>query len=187
MTDNNPMTDRPRRRCVATNRAGTRCKLAPIPGGTVCVLHGGRAPQTRAAAERALLYGRDLAIDQLISTLEARPPCPACGRSDADRDPVVIRAAQIVLDRTGHHPTLDVRTVSGGLPDYFAWIPPHRLAQMEAWMREADAAMRRGAPQPMVALPPADVLDGDVLDADADAPVGAAPTGNGPTGEPNDP
>ena len=36
----------------------------------------------------------------------ARPPCEHCGRSDADRDPVVVRAYQLVLDRSGFHPTL---------------------------------------------------------------------------------
>lgn len=40
------------RRCTATAKgSGERCKRLPIPGGTVCVMHGGRAPQVQAAAE----------------------------------------------------------------------------------------------------------------------------------------
>lgn len=43
-----------RRRCTATNRSGERCGRAPIPGGTVCRVHGGAAPAVKAAAERRL-------------------------------------------------------------------------------------------------------------------------------------
>jgi hypothetical protein len=42
-----------RRQCVAQSKqSGQRCKRAPIPGGVVCVMHGGKAPQVRAEAER---------------------------------------------------------------------------------------------------------------------------------------
>lgn len=42
-------TDAPR--CTGTAKStGERCKRRPIPGGTVCVKHGGGAPQVRAAA-----------------------------------------------------------------------------------------------------------------------------------------
>jgi hypothetical protein len=41
-------------RCAATAKgSGARCKRRPIPGGSVCVKHGGAAPQVRRkAAER---------------------------------------------------------------------------------------------------------------------------------------
>lgn len=46
-------TDAPR--CTATAKGtGERCKRRPIPGGTVCVKHGGGAPVVRAAAQRRL-------------------------------------------------------------------------------------------------------------------------------------
>ena len=41
-------------RCTARNQAGRRCGRASIPGGHVCRMHGGAAPQVRAAAERRL-------------------------------------------------------------------------------------------------------------------------------------
>lgn len=37
-------------RCTATNRQGGRCKRYPIPGGYVCKMHGGGAPQVQAKA-----------------------------------------------------------------------------------------------------------------------------------------
>ena len=41
------------RHCVArARRTGRRCKRFPVPGATVCALHGGRAPQVMAAAAR---------------------------------------------------------------------------------------------------------------------------------------
>lgn len=42
-------------RCTATAKgSGVQCKRRPIPGGAVCVKHGGGAPQVKAAAERRL-------------------------------------------------------------------------------------------------------------------------------------
>lgn len=43
-----------RQRCRAHARSGKRCKRFPIPGGTVCVMHGGAAPQVAAAARGRL-------------------------------------------------------------------------------------------------------------------------------------
>lgn len=41
------------RRCTAhSKRSGTQCKRIPAEGATVCVMHGGNAPQVREAAER---------------------------------------------------------------------------------------------------------------------------------------
>ena len=98
----------PTRQCTATSRSGDRCRRQPIPGGEVCVSHGGRAPQVQRSAKQRLLEGADLAIDYLLNLLAPKPPCEHCGRSDADRDPVVVKACQLVLDRSGFHPTLIV-------------------------------------------------------------------------------
>lgn len=38
-------------RCTGRNRQGQQCARWAIPGGTVCKLHGGGAPQVRALAE----------------------------------------------------------------------------------------------------------------------------------------
>jgi hypothetical protein len=48
----------PARRCTATARSGEQCRRQPIPGGEVCVLHGGAAPQVQKSAKvRAVLLG----------------------------------------------------------------------------------------------------------------------------------
>ena len=45
------LMDKPR--CTAkSKRTGARCKRAPVVGGRVCAVHGGKAPQVKAAAER---------------------------------------------------------------------------------------------------------------------------------------
>lgn len=76
-------------RCTATNRQGTRCGRAPIPGGTVCRMHGGAAPQVKEAAMARLLRLQDPAIDRLAQLI---------GQSDFPT--VAYAAARDVLDRT---------------------------------------------------------------------------------------
>lgn len=45
-------------RCSAHNRAGRPCGRYPVPGARVCRLHGGAAPQVKAAAEVRLVSER---------------------------------------------------------------------------------------------------------------------------------
>lgn len=81
---------KPRPRCTAHNRAGNQCANRPIPGGTVCRLHGGASPQVRRKAAMRLL---DL-IDPAITTL-ANEMNNALFSSDRQR------AANSILDRAG--------------------------------------------------------------------------------------
>jgi hypothetical protein len=184
------------RQCTATNRAGERCGRAPVPGCVVCSLHGGKVPAVQKAGRERLLAMVEPALDALLRFLRTAPPCEHCGRSDADRDPLVLRAAQIVLDRTGMHPKVDVqvqpppRTAA-----HIAWIPTERLEQIAAWHAEATAAMERGEPiaeerewaEQQAALaaasesdPPVDAV---LIEGEGDEPQGLAPLGV----EPNDP
>jgi hypothetical protein len=97
------------RQCTATSKqSGERCRRTAIVGGFVCSHHGGGTPAVKKSARERLLALVDPALDALLRALKTGPPCEHCGRSDADRDPVVLRAAQLVLDRTGYHPTLAV-------------------------------------------------------------------------------
>jgi hypothetical protein len=162
------------RRCNATNRAGEQCGRAPIYGGDVCDKHGGKAPQTVAAAKRRLLAGADLAIDYMLSMLEPRPACETCGRSDADRDPVVLRACQLVLDRAGFGPSasLQVRASEPKAPGYVDWLTHDELTAMGVMMDAAQRRMEAGEP-PRPLYKPTVVVDEGVLIDDEDARLNA--------------
>lgn len=61
------------RQCRAmSRRSGERCKRAAIRGGTVCAMHGGRAPAVRAAAARRVaLAEAETVVSQAV---DARGP-----------------------------------------------------------------------------------------------------------------
>jgi hypothetical protein len=62
------------RRCTAPARTtGERCKRRPIPGGTVCVMHGGATPSVRAAAERRRAEQQATALLQVLWDPDAPP------------------------------------------------------------------------------------------------------------------
>ena len=76
--------EKPRRRCKARNRRGGQCKRYPIPGGTVCKMHGKR---------KAALRLQEL-VDPALKVL-AREMVSAEKSSDR------LRAVENVLDRAG--------------------------------------------------------------------------------------
>jgi hypothetical protein len=58
-------------RCTATNKeSGERCRRQHAPGGVVCAMHGGNAPQARAEAKRRATEAR---LDSLATDLTGRP------------------------------------------------------------------------------------------------------------------
>lgn len=77
-------------RCTATNRQGNRCGKAPIPGGSVCRMHGGGAPQVKAKAAERLMALQSPAIDTLAYLMKQRATFPSTAYA----------AARDVLDRT---------------------------------------------------------------------------------------
>lgn len=170
----------PPRQCTATNRAGARCRRQPIPGGDVCVMHGGGAPQVQRSAKARLLAGADLAIDYLLNLLTPKPPCEHCGRSDADRDPVVVRACQLVLDRSGFHPTLTVEHAAP--PNRYADLTNDDLVEkIQGMLADAiairDAEHRRALPEATDAV----VIDGAyAVEGDDPFAIQNAPCANPP-------
>ena len=68
------------------------CRNAPIRGGTVCRYHGGAAPQVQASARERLEALVDPAITGLQTAL------------DSEDLGAVLKAARLVLDRTGYPP-----------------------------------------------------------------------------------
>lgn len=168
------------RQCTATSKqSGERCKRAPIVGGFVCEMHGGKAPEVRKSARERLLAMVDPALDALLRALKTGPPCEHCGRSDADRDPAVLRAVQLVLDRAGYHPTL---TVQQAAPNPFADMTEDEIIDRLETMLEG-AKAKRDSHRLLPATVP---LDGFVVPEDEEpAPIQDAdvsfPTGNEPS------
>jgi len=57
-------------RCTAKSKqSGQQCKRLPTPGGTVCVIHGGGAPQVKFAAMQRLLALQEPAINRLTQLI----------------------------------------------------------------------------------------------------------------------
>lgn len=76
-------------KCTATNRQGKRCGKYAIPGGNVCRMHGGAAPQVQAKAMDRLMALQHPAINRLTKLI------------DQEAFPTVAYAAsRDVLDRT---------------------------------------------------------------------------------------
>lgn len=77
--------------CTATSkRSGERCNRYAIEGGTVCIMHGGKAPNVKAAAAARLLAMIDPSLAVLVKTL-----------SNEKRPELALKAATDVLDRNG--------------------------------------------------------------------------------------
>jgi hypothetical protein len=80
------------RQCTATSKhSKKRCCRSAIRGGTVCVVHGGKAPQVqRSAAERLRAM-----VDPSLTVFEQR-------LRDRKQPAMQIQVARDVLDRTGY-------------------------------------------------------------------------------------
>lgn len=130
----------PRAQCVAKSKqSGQRCKRAPIPGGTVCVMHGGKSPAVAASA-RARLAAEVLPSLTTLATIRDKKSA-----DDADR----IRASVALLDRAGFGPrvTMEIEESRNLLLERL------RELRREAGLAELD--------------PPAaddDVIDAEVVD-----------------------
>jgi len=89
------------RRCTAKSKtSGERCKNPPIPGGTVCRIHGGGAPQVRAASARRVFEGLVApALFQYKKIIED------------DKTPPAVRLAALrdLFDRTGYKQPTEIR------------------------------------------------------------------------------
>ena len=83
-----------RQRCTAHISDGSRqCERWAINGGSVCGTHGGRAPQVKRSAKERLAELVEPALAGLHTALKS------------GEIPSIVKAAQIVLDRTGFHPS----------------------------------------------------------------------------------
>lgn len=104
--------------CTATNRQGKRCGRRPIPGGRVCWLHGGAAPQVQASAAERLRALQPKAI-VVLETLLNRDEFPT----------VQMAAVRDVLDRTEGKAADSLRVMGdegGPIRHTFSWQEPSK-------------------------------------------------------------
>lgn len=73
--------------CTARRRDGTQCTNFAINGAKVCRMHGGSAPQVRAAAQVRILMASDTAVAKLVKLLSSKD------------ERVVLAAAKDLADR----------------------------------------------------------------------------------------
>jgi HEAT repeat protein len=79
--------------CTAHRTNGEPCKKAPILGGMVCDVHGGRAPQVRKSAQDRLAEMVDPLLTELFRIAQS-----------GDNDAVRLAAIKDALDRAGYKP-----------------------------------------------------------------------------------
>lgn len=71
-----------RDRCTGHRRDGKPCEAPAIPGGLVCLSHGGSAPQVRLAAERMVLLERLHAACVAWEAVHEDRPGQLCGKAE---------------------------------------------------------------------------------------------------------
>lgn len=80
------------KKCSATSKqSGVQCQRWAIAGGTVCTMHGGKAPQVKAKADERLAELVPPAIQALRELIEGATP-----------DFARLKAVEAVLDRAGY-------------------------------------------------------------------------------------
>lgn len=100
----------PHAMCAAHTRSGQPCKSRPMSGQRVCRMHGGSAPQVRAAAEnRQLQQAADQVVRKLWGGLEQASPV---------KDPVasmerLAGALEQLVDEAGRR-VAELQHVAGG-------------------------------------------------------------------------
>lgn len=148
--------------CGATSRtAGESCKRNCALGFTRCYLHGGASPGAKLAAEKALAFARLPAIEALSQIIEdwQGTACPTCGRPSQEialLNPV-IRACQIVLDRTGFGPRA---TIEVAKPEPSEIDVTRLTGDEKVRLRDAIAKVRALKAEVLARLA-AEPLDGD--------------------------
>ena len=145
--------------CGAKKRNGQPCRLPAMKHTTRCRIHGGASPLARHKVQEILASAAMPAVTFLLRVLEdwERTTCRYCGFPRGDPGPV-IKAAQVVLDRSGFHPTLTIQ--ASRIPEDAAWVrwlTRGQAQQVEAII--ADAKRRMAAHQdPPSLLPEAPVV-----------------------------
>jgi hypothetical protein len=150
------------RRCTASNRQGERCGRASALGQFVCNAHGAKSPLSMRAGRERLLALAEPALGVLYRATRNAPPCEHCGRSDADRDPVAVRAAGMILDRCGFGPSAEI-AVTTSPTELTHETTAQVLARAEILVGALREQLADEAAQPLPATSDAGAVDGVVV------------------------
>jgi len=126
-----------------TKSGGVPCRRPTIRGGTACSVHGGNSPLARMAARENIAIAGNMACEYLRDLIKSalETTCEACGRPTADPSPI-IRAAQVVLDRSGFHPSVAVQVShEPTIPPWAEFLTDDQLQQIGQWIDEAKRRM----------------------------------------------
>jgi hypothetical protein len=146
-----------------TNFRGVKCLTYLGREG----MHGGRVPQTIAAAKLRLLEGVEPAIARLRRFIESPPGlCDVCGRSDDTS--AIVSAIKALLDRCGLGPQVKVEVSTAEPPSELSL--DDLIARLELLLEQARAM--REAQQ-------TDVLDAFLVPEDDAIPDAAEPITSG--------
>lgn len=94
-------------KCTAHSRTGKQCGRLAINGATVCHMHGGGAPQVKAAAQARIMALVDPSLGVMYRELKRKTKHP---------NGVAVQVARDILDRAGFKPK-DQIEISGSLAD----------------------------------------------------------------------
>ena len=91
--------DRRTRYCTAHRSDGEPCRGQAIRGGSVCVVHGARAPQVKAKAEDRIRALVDPSLNRIARTI-----------ADDQNPALALAAARDILDRAGYKATEKIQS-----------------------------------------------------------------------------
>lgn len=139
--------------CGATTKSeGVPCRRPVSPGFTRCNMHGGATPLARQAAAETLAAAALPAAGVLFDIVDTwkRTACDKCGMPTGDPSPV-IRAAQIVLDRTGFGPSATLAIAPPPPKEPWAeWLTVEQAQVVTEFIADAKRRMRAGEPRPVI-------------------------------------
>lgn len=137
-------------KCTArSQRTGEQCRRPAARGANVCPVHGGSAPQVKAAARRRLDQAADVLVQRLLKFA-----------LDGDvADNVALAAIRDALDRAGMGAKTEVAVeVKAPWEEVLGDVAHVTKAQHEA--------MKRGEPLPPTPPPALPAPDVDIVDAE---------------------
>jgi len=89
----------PMTRCTAHRSNGDPCRAFAMHGGHVCVVHGGKAPQVRLAADERIRQLVDPSLNRIARTI-----------GDDANPALALAAARDILDRAGYKATEKIQS-----------------------------------------------------------------------------